>query len=226
MGHTPAVSRVNRCSRVGRRRDRRNCPLVLLAYEEVGGPGGSSTIPAISHDPLKSTARSPAGWRHADNVGPLARGGIFVFRIRFFTPSVPSAGGHPQAGAELQLGNDRLRFVVELEHWPKGAYEAQWRAGIGRLAHGAPSTALVTAYRGPDAEMHLMWALWRDDDYVYAQEVSVLASELEAPFDPANPYEHVGERVPMADQGLPIAEYRCDLTQLLAAYFLPTFRWH
>jgi CdiI N-terminal domain len=148
-----------------------------------------------------------------------------VFRIRFFTPEIPDENALPQAGAELQLGPDRLHFVVDLQHWPMAAYERQWREGIGRVAHGAASTALMTAYRGSGDEPHRMWALWREGDQIYVQEVSVLPADLDAPFDPSAPYEHVGDRVPASEEGLPIAEYRYDLIPLLAAYFFPQLPW-
>jgi hypothetical protein len=148
-----------------------------------------------------------------------------VFRIRFFTPSVLDENGWPHAGGELTLGREQLRFRVDLRYWPMDAYKAQWRTGLARLAHGAPSTALMTAYRGPGEEPHLLWALWREDSHVYVQELSVVAADLEAPFNPADPYAHVGARVPAAQQGLPIAEYRTELMPLLAAYFFPSFPW-
>jgi hypothetical protein len=150
-----------------------------------------------------------------------------VFGIRFFTPSVMNQDGRPQAGGELVVGGNRLGFLVDLSSWTQTDYERQWQQGISRLAHGAPSTALITAYRGPDSESpHLMYALWRDDKYVYAQELSVLPAELDKPFDPATPWDHVGDRIPAAEQGLPFMEVRCDLVTMLGAYFFPSFPWH
>ena len=150
-----------------------------------------------------------------------------MFRIRFFTPSVTNQEGKPQAGGELLLGNDRLGFLVDLSHWTQADYERQWHQGVVRLAHGAPCTALMTAWRGPDSDApHLMYALWRDDKFVYAQELSVLQSDLDGPFDPAMPWDHVGERIPAAEQGLPIVELRCDLITMLGAHFFPSFPWH
>jgi hypothetical protein len=150
-----------------------------------------------------------------------------VFRIRFFTPSVLNHEGYPQAGGELLIGNDRLGCLIDLRHWTQSDYERQWREGIARLAHGAPSTALITAYRGPDSDVpHRMYALWRDEKYVHAQELSVLPAELVTPFDPATPWDHVGERIPATEEGLPIVEARCDLVTMLAAHFFPSFPWH
>src|SRR5262245_25401302 len=111
-----------------------------------------------------------------------------MFRIRFVTHAVPDERGMAHAAAQLEMGSHCLSFLVNLGHWDAAAYEAQWRAGIERLAYGAESTALVTSYHGPDATSHRMCSLWRDGGDVYVQEMSVAEGDLAAPFDPARPY--------------------------------------
>jgi hypothetical protein len=149
-----------------------------------------------------------------------------MFRIRFFTPSVINEEGWQHAGGELVAGGARMCFLVDLSYWGIPDYQHQWHEGISRLLQGAPSTALMTAYRGPRESAHTMWALWREEDYVYVQEHSVLPADLDAPFDPNEPYGHVGTRVPAAENGLPIAEWRVEIEHLRAAMLgirLPKF---
>ena len=62
-----------------------------------------------------------------------------------------------------------------------------------------------------------MWAMWREEGHVYVQEHSVLPGDLDAPFDPNDPYGHVGERVPAAANALPIPEWRVELEHVHAA---------
>jgi hypothetical protein len=140
-----------------------------------------------------------------------------LFRIRFFSPPVVNADGWRHAGGELVLGDTRLCFLADLSEWTTSHYERQWRDAIGRLARGETSTALMTSYRGPDARSHVMWALWRDEVRVYIQEHAVLAAELDAPFDPAAPYAHVGEHIAAAENGLPISEWHVPVHHLEAA---------
>jgi hypothetical protein len=146
-----------------------------------------------------------------------------VFGIRIATPAVPNAWGALHALGELRLGGESIQFLVDLSTWQIADYERQWRSAIDRLAHGAPSTALLRAYRGPFADSHVIWALWRDDDFVYVQEQAILASELDAPFDPMCPDSHVGARLDPAATGLPLVEWRVPLLQVLAAAF--GFHW-
>jgi hypothetical protein len=125
--------------------------------------------------------------------------------------------GWPHAGAELVIGDERKIFLLDLTQWGIAAYQRQWREGIGRLARGDSSSALLSAYRGPSEARHDMWALWREGGHVYVQGHTVLSTANDAPFDPSSPYAHVGVRIPATEQGLPIPEWRFDLSDLIAA---------
>ena len=140
-----------------------------------------------------------------------------MFRIRVFTPPALNEEGWPHAGGELVVGDARLCFLVDLTYWGVGDYQGQWRRGIARLLQGAPATVLMTAYRRSGESAHTMWALWREEGYVYVQEHSVVPADLDAPFDPNEPYAHVGERIPAAENALPIPEWRVELEHLHAA---------
>jgi hypothetical protein len=140
-----------------------------------------------------------------------------MFSIRFFTPAVVNEAGWPHAGAELVVGDGRVCFLVDLSYWSIPAYQHQWREGISRLVQGAQTTALMSAYRGRGESAHVMWALWRDNGHVYVQEQSVVPADLEVPFDPDDPYVHVGDRIPASENALPIPEWRCDIEHVHAA---------
>jgi hypothetical protein len=140
-----------------------------------------------------------------------------MFRIRFFTPAVMNEEGWQHAGGELVVGDARMCFLVDLTYWGMGDYHHQWREGISRLLQGAPSTALMTAYRGPGDSAHVMWAMWREEGLVYVQEHSVLPADLDARFDPNDPYPHIGARIPAAESGLPIPEWHVTIEHLHAA---------
>jgi hypothetical protein len=137
-----------------------------------------------------------------------------MFRPRVFTPPAIDGDGWPHAGAELLFGSHRVVFRIDLSYWSIADYQRQWRSGMDRLARGAPSSALMSAYRGPRGSSHAMWALWRDATHVYVQEHSVVPAELEVPFDPRAPYAFVEERLPAAEHGLPIPEWSCKLEHL------------
>ena len=140
-----------------------------------------------------------------------------MFRIRVFTPAVHDETGWRHAGGELVLGDGRRCFLVDLTVWNIPDYQRQWREGVARLVQGSPSTALMTAYRARPGEAHAMWALWRDESQVYVQQHLVLPEELDAPFNPLDPYPHLGERIPATEHGLSIPEWRLPLADVIAA---------
>jgi hypothetical protein len=140
-----------------------------------------------------------------------------MFKIRTIVPPSAMALDASTALGELVIEQAHLHFALDLRHWRVDDYEHQWKAGLMRLARGAQSSALMTKYRGPGDAPHMMWALWRQADSVYVQPHCVLPSEVDAPFDPAFPYEHVGTRICVTEQSLPLAEWRVDLAQLIAS---------
>jgi hypothetical protein len=146
-----------------------------------------------------------------------------MFRIRVFAPSLTYAHDSLNAVGELVIGDARQHFRLDLRAWSIADYERQWKAGVSRLVYGAPSSALMSAYRGDHDAPHLMWALWREAGFVYVQPQCVLNRELSSAFDPCAPYEHVGARVPATEQSLPIVEWRVELAQLYTNAF--NVRW-
>jgi hypothetical protein len=147
-----------------------------------------------------------------------------VFGIRVWSPAVTNADGWLHAGGELRLGGASLRFIVDLTDWRIADYERQWRSAIDRIARGAGTGALLTTYGG-ESRPHRMLTLWREDAVVYIQDQVVVAADLDAPFDPWRPDDHVGPRM-TPERGVPLPEWRADFTDIVAAAFglrLPGF---
>lgn len=149
--------------------------------------------------------------------------GRSLFRIRIYTPPIVNDAGWPHAGTELIAGATRLHRRVDLRYWRIADYERQWREGIARLVNGAESSALMLGFAGPGDASHSMWALWREAPSVYIQPHCVLGALLDDPFDPRTPYEHVGARIPVTQNGLPMDEWRVDLDHLMV--FGLRIRW-
>jgi hypothetical protein len=137
-----------------------------------------------------------------------------VFYIGFVSGPRVDAEGWPHAEGELTLGEYAERFESDLRFWSVAEYEGQWRDAVLRLVGGAPSSALVTSYRGPGAGVHFVWSLWRDGDTVHVQETPVPTESLSAPFDPARAWDYVGPRHTVTEDGATIPEWAVALAQL------------
>ena len=144
-----------------------------------------------------------------------------MFGIRVF--STPSALAVQRAVGELVVGDARQVFALDLRDWRVADYERQWRVGLARLLHGASSTALMTSFRSEPEAPQLMWAIWKEAGFAFVQPHCVLGGELERRFDPLAPYEHIGTRIPVTEERLPIAEWRVGLEQLFASVM--RIRW-
>ena len=142
-----------------------------------------------------------------------------MFSIRIVTPVVTDAEGYRQAGGLLTVGQARLPFFLDCTHWDASAYERQWTAGTRRIAEGARSSALVTAYRGDVDEPHALWAMWRDHDYIYVQARSVRPHAFATSFDPWDPYEYVPSRMPVCEYAPPATQWRVELESFFASAF-------
>lgn len=140
-----------------------------------------------------------------------------MFRIRTLVPPSAMALDGRTALGELVVGHAHLHFALDLRTWRVADYEHQWKSGLMRLVRGADSSALMMKYRGIGDAPHMMWALWREAEHVYVQPHCVVPSEVETPFDPTAPYEHVGTRIHATEQSLPLEEWRVDLVQLVAS---------
>jgi len=81
----------------------------------------------------------------------------------------------------------------------------------------------MTGVRDHGNAPHTMWALWRESGRLYVQPHCVMPSEITAPFDPFSPYDHVGARVPVSEESLPMAEWSVELDQFFASVL--NIRW-
>ena len=140
-----------------------------------------------------------------------------MFSIRIVTPVVTDSEGRRQAGGLLAVGQAHLPFLLDCAHWTTSEYERQWQAGIQRIADGAPSSALMTAYRGDDDEPHALWAMWRDGDHIYVQARTVRPLAFGEPFDPRHAYAYVPPRMPVCEYTPPATQWRVEIGSFLAS---------
>jgi hypothetical protein len=139
-----------------------------------------------------------------------------MFYIGFTTRPRTDNEGRPHALGGIELGSDSGAFEVDLTVWSPQQYDDQWRAGGARIAAGATSSALITSYRGDDAESHAIWAMWRvGTDIIFAEQIVpgelIPASDVTDAF-----YRAVGDRRSTTDDGEPVSEWAVPFAQVLS----------
>jgi hypothetical protein len=138
-----------------------------------------------------------------------------MFFIGFTSATrIDEEGWHHAMGA-IELGDESDTFAADLHYWSMVEYEAQWREGVARLAAGQASSALVTSYRGPRANLHSMWPMWRIGQTVYIQERLVLDDTITGDAVAEQFYARVGDRHTESEDGV-ISEWPVPFADVLA----------
>jgi hypothetical protein len=166
------------------------------------GRKGYWTRPQLSCDPRQHQVR------HSQRI---------MFYIGFKTGPRTDEEGWRHAIGGLELGPDSDSFAADLMVWTLADYEAQWRAGVARLATGATtSSALVTSYAGPEAAFHFMWPMWRvGDQIVFAERL--VSGEMIGAVDVIDDfYRAVGEVQSHTDDGEAISQWTVPFSDVLA----------
>lgn len=137
-----------------------------------------------------------------------------MFYVGFVSAKRVDEQGWPHAEGELTVGGHAARFRADLRAWSMRDYERQWRDAVARLLGGETTSALLVSYRGPDADYHTAWAMWREGTTVHLQERVIFPQTLGRPFVPEEVHEHVGERGTHTDDGEPVREWTLPLGRL------------
>lgn len=135
------------------------------------------------------------------------------FDIAFTRESVD---GDPSVAMGLiQFGTHQESFQSVTGFWSVDAYRASWIAALRRLADGAEVSCLLTSVPDPSkAEFFIAWPLYRSGDDIYVQNELIFTDELDREFNPNAPWEFVGARVTVDEDGNHISEWRVSRTDI------------
>ena len=121
-----------------------------------------------------------------------------------------------ELGHEVDLGN-RVgsiaidshieRFRSPVAYWSLRDYERQWIEAAHRLLADYDTVFLTSVADPAQVEVIRGWPMWREDEIIYVHERLFVLNQLEAKFDPAEPYSHVGARQQISADGR-ISEWR------------------
>jgi len=116
---------------------------------------------------------------------------------------------------ELRLGDDREQFESVLGYWKQDDYAASWAAGLQRLLAGASVSCLATSISDPaSANFVEVWPLYREGERVHVQSSLLFLDQLPRRFDPHAPWDSVGPRETIDEDGAEISEWHVRLSDV------------
>lgn len=136
----------------------------------------------------------------------------------YLTSEIPEAESKFAKGY-INFGVKRNEWFISTFYlWSVQDYEIHWREAVKRIVDGEDSSALIisVAELTPDDYVH-WWPMWRFGETIKFHEQLLFLSELSEPFDPANPYVHVGEYYNEVDEdGHRVSEWEVSVSDMAA----------
>ncbi len=130
---------------------------------------------------------------------------LMSFSIRFLEiePSDPML-----AHGELVLNGCIEKFSSCTNSWNISDYKRQWHDGIKRIIEGRRKSCLIISRHEPGfSDFLIWWLMYRINDKIVFQEQWVPRDKVAPPFDPARPYEYIGDWTTISDDGHKISEW-------------------
>lgn len=119
------------------------------------------------------------------------------------------------AVGKLRLGKDDEYFESVLGFWAAYDYEHSWSVGLDRLLAGESTSCLATSITNPSSANFVeVWPLYREGNDVYVQNCLIFLDQLSHEFDPDAPWDSVGPRSVVDEDGQAISEWKVNLSDI------------
>ena len=119
-----------------------------------------------------------------------------MFSIQFDPTSLSpgNPGEYARGFIDFRPVDRQQYFTSSLYQWNLQEYQKHWLEAIRRIVDGQESSVLITDLpKLTRRNLIDTWPMWRFGETVKFQEHLLILRNLSGPFDPANPYVHVGD---------------------------------
>lgn len=125
-------------------------------------------------------------------------------------------GGSAEASGRIVIGDFTETFTVPLGFWDESDYRRSWRQAFEVLQADMNSTScLMTAMTDPgNSNFLICWPMYREGKKVYIQNALIFLDEIEGGFDPEAPWDFVGPRHLIDEDGNKISEWVTSMDSL------------
>jgi hypothetical protein len=138
-----------------------------------------------------------------------------MFDIKFDETEKSTSVDPNLSMGKITLGTFSERFEIVLEFWSKSDYELQWIDGVRRILEGSPISNLITSLTNPiTANFIVWWPMYGEDSVCVFQNQVLFMDQLSDSFDIDDPYQSVGDRNQISEDGDRISEWVVPLDEM------------
>lgn len=141
---------------------------------------------------------------------------MFAIELRSQEEAEEGNGDSAHALGRIVIGDFTETFRVPLGFWYESDYRRSWRQAFEVLnANPHATSCLMTSMTDPgNSNLLGCWPMYREGGDVYIQEAMIFLDEIEEDFDPAAPWDSVGPREVIDEDGNKISEWITSMSSL------------
>jgi hypothetical protein len=141
---------------------------------------------------------------------------MFAIELQSQQEARQEDGDSAEASGRIVIGDFTETFRVPLGFWGESDYRRSWRLAFELLnANPHAISCLMTSMTDPGNSNFLgCWPMYREGEDVFIQNALIFLDEIEEDFDPAAPWDSVGPREVIDEDGNKISEWITSMSSL------------
>jgi len=141
---------------------------------------------------------------------------VFAIELQSHQEAGEGDGSSAETSGRIVIGDFTETFRIPLGFWDESDYRRSWQQAFEALNANPHSTScLMTSMTDPENSNFLTcWPMYREGEDVYVQNAIIFLDEIEGAFDPATPWDYVGPRHEIDEDGNKISEWTTSMGSL------------
>jgi CdiI N-terminal domain len=142
---------------------------------------------------------------------------VFAIELQSQREAGKGTGDSAEASGRIVIGDFTETFRVPLGFWDEADYRRSWHRAFEVLSANPHTTScLMTSMTDPGNSNFLgCWPMYREGEDVYIQNALIFLDEIEGDFDSAAPWDRVGPRHTIDEDGNKLSEWTTSMDSLI-----------
>ncbi|MFY1678346.1 hypothetical protein [Streptomyces sp. WMMC905] len=105
---------------------------------------------------------------------------------------------------------------MDLSFWSVDGYCRSWESALREIERSSKATScLISSITDPVASNFIScWPIYRDGDAIQVQNSLIILDDLDEPFDPQEPWRHVGPHREIDEDGNRISQWVTSMSKV------------